>query len=213
MYCYPCKSIIFSYPWKSIIYFHLFDQSCTNLKISVKGTLFALDLNTDCSTKFSLEVGSPVFSSISISNGNIVFGCHDRHLYCVDTRNGKIRWKVLHSSTGDFLFYEFLKINFKRVFKDAGVVFYKNSFLCLTIANFFFLRKLVSFTMYWQLKRKLSSLNKTYDCQISYSFCDTLSVQIVVQRFRRQLIDWRTFQTHRLFKRLNNFRSKIFRRK
>ncbi len=182
----------------------------------MKGTLYALDLNTDCSTRFSSEVGSPVFSSISISNGNIFFGCHDRHLYCVDSRNGKIKWKVLHSSTGDFLFYEFLKINFKRVFKDAGVVFYKTSYFPLTIEKFFFFEEnLFPPQCPWQVKRKLSSLNKTYEIssQISYSFCDTLSVQIVVQRFRRQLIDRRTFQTHRLVKRLNNFRAKIFRRK
>ena len=48
--------------------------------------------------KWKFETVGSVYSSPAVSDGMVYFGSYDKHLYAVDTKTGKQKWKF---KTGD----------------------------------------------------------------------------------------------------------------
>lgn len=63
------------------------------------GTLYALDPTTGANLwNYPTLDGSPILSSPAVYGGNIIFGCSDFRLYCIDSTAKQARWIV---KTGD----------------------------------------------------------------------------------------------------------------
>ena len=53
--------------------------------------LYALDVNTG-KEKWKFKTGDSIWSSPSISDGIVYFGCDDKHLYALDAKTGEEQW-------------------------------------------------------------------------------------------------------------------------
>ncbi|RNA26668.1 acyl- synthetase family member 4, partial [Brachionus plicatilis] len=66
-------------------------KNCLILLGTCDGTFYCIDFNGNLQWKF--EVEKPIFSNACLVDDLVLFGCHDQIFYCLNIKDGTLKWK------------------------------------------------------------------------------------------------------------------------